>query len=87
MIYNKQTLLDISVQRSGTVENLFVLAEALGQSVTDKPMDEALLVMPERELKNKKVLKKYEQKHTLPATGDDHLPAGIGYYAVGVNGI
>jgi hypothetical protein len=78
-----QSLLDIALQETGTIEGIFDLAVANDLSLTDA-------LVPGQKLSGTAVLNKgiqdyYTAKGITPATGDVTLLGGIGYMAVGID--
>jgi hypothetical protein len=78
-VLSQQSLLDISVQDSGTVESVFALAVDNEISVTDKlvPGDMIATVPPQ----NRDIADYYRNKNLKPATwtGCSRKLGGIGY--------
>ena len=89
-ILNNQSLFDISIRYTGTIENAFKIAVANGLSLTDELEPGAQLIIPEVEMNND-VVNYFAGKGIQPATGlteNDLLIAqtvqrGIGYMQIG----
>lgn len=87
-VLHNQSLLDISVQHTGTVENCFEIAVANGLSVTEELTPGVQLIIPESVKVNKEVLNYYTSKNIRPATaitksGDyEQKPEGISYWII-----
>jgi hypothetical protein len=62
---------DISIQETGTMENLILLAVENDMSVTDTPGLDNTLVIPEDVEKNLKVVNTYKAQGLKPATALD----------------
>ena len=91
IILHNQSLLDIAVQHTGSVENTFILALQNGKSLTDDlESGEALNLEPTTINQNKDILNYYQSKKLQPATAVTQLPEiekleGIGYWAISVD--
>lgn len=75
-VLHNQTLLDVTVEHTGSLEALFAIAEKNGKSITDD-----LEVGEDIKIENtedKKVLKFYDRKKVNVATGLTDM-SGIGY--------
>lgn len=91
ILYN-QSILDVALQHTGTVESSFEIATRNGFSVSDQMAAGASIEIPEDVFKNTDVLNKYNAKKIEPATGssdfgDQEIPTlkGIGYMQIGNN--
>ena len=90
-VLNNQSLLDIAVQYTGTIENAFKIAVANGLSLTDELQPGAQLIIPSDVEMNSDVVSYFSGKGIQPATGlteNDLLIAqtvqrGIGYMQIG----
>ncbi|MDN4015132.1 hypothetical protein QX233_22035 [Chryseobacterium gambrini] len=89
IVLTHQTILDIAIQYTGTVENCFAIAVANGLSVSDVLSAGLPLEIPEDVFKNTDVLNYYDAKNIQPATGwsaeqDSEIPTlkGIGYMQI-----
>ena len=89
-VLHNQSLFDISIRYTGTIENAFKIAVANGLSLTDELGPGAQLIIPEVEMNND-VVNYFAGKGIQPATGlteNDLLIAqtvqrGIGYMQIG----
>lgn len=63
-----QNLMDISVQETGRLENIFLIAQANNRSITDDLEAGMMLDIPEGLLENKKVKNYYIKKKIKPGT-------------------
>ncbi len=89
-VLHNQSLFDISIRYTGTIENAFKIAVANGLSLTDELQPGAQLIIPEVEMNND-VVNYFAGKGIQPATGlteNDLLIAqtvqrGIGYMQIG----
>lgn len=91
ILYN-QSILDVALQHTGTVESCFEIATHNGFSVSDQLTAGISIEIPEDVFKNTDVLNKYNAKKIEPATGpsnaaDNEVPTlkGIGYMQIGNN--
>ena len=90
-ILHNQSLLDLAIQHTGSVENAFAIAVANGLSLTDDlESGEALNLEPTTINQNKDILSYYQSKKLQPATAVTQLPEierleGIGYWAISVD--
>jgi len=88
VLYN-QSLFDLSVQLYGTVEAIFILAQANGLSITDTLEVGQELEVPISEIEDVTVKNFYKRNEILPATatpdieGQAEQPKGIGVMVVG----
>ncbi|WP_336690577.1 MULTISPECIES: hypothetical protein [unclassified Chryseobacterium] len=89
IVLTHQTILDIAIQYTGTVENCFAIAVANGLSVSDVLSAGLPLEIPEDVFKNTDILNYYNAKNIQPATGwaaeqDGEIPTlkGIGYMQI-----
>ncbi|MFC3158991.1 hypothetical protein SAMN05443633_107149 [Chryseobacterium arachidis] len=89
-VLNRQSILDISIQYTGDVQNCFAIAIANGMSVSDFLSSGLTLTIPDELEKNIDVINYYASKKIKPATGatleqENQLPTlkGIGYMQIG----
>lgn len=89
IILTHQSILDIAIQHTGSVENCFAIAVANGFSVSDLLSAGLSSEIPEDVLKNTDVLNQYNAKNIQPATGwtaeqNNEIPTlkGIGYMQI-----
>lgn len=89
IILTHQSILDIAIQHTGSVENCFAIALANGFSVSDVLSAGLPAEIPENVFKNTDVLNEYNAKNIQPATGwaaeqDSEIPTlkGIGYMQI-----
>lgn len=68
VLYN-QSLFDISIRYTGTIENAFKIAVANGLSLTDELEPGAQLIIPEDVEMNSDVVSYFAGKGIQPATG------------------
>ena len=85
-----QSLLDIAIQHTGSVENTFAIAVANGLSLTDDLPAGTEIKLPDSVNKDSDVLNYYTAKRLQPATAVIMLPEeerleGIGYWAISVD--
>jgi hypothetical protein len=90
LVLNNQSILDVSLQHTGTVENCFAIAIANGFSVSDLLTAGTSLLIPENLRNDNDVLNYYSAKKIQPATAiteDTEIPTlkGIGYMNLGGN--
>ncbi|GAB6123088.1 hypothetical protein [Dysgonomonas termitidis] len=80
---NSQSLPDLSLQESGTLEGVFDLAVANNRSITDalEPGAELATASP----RDSQVYNYYHVRGLTPATGAVDLPGGIGYMGIGID--
>ena len=87
-ILHNQSLLDLAIQHTGSVENAFILALQNGKSLTDDlEYGEALNLEPTAINQNKDILSYYQSKKLQPATAVILPPEaerleGIGYWVI-----
>ena len=67
-ILHNQSLLDLAIQHTGSVENAFILALQNGKSLTDDLVAGEQLYL-ENTKNNKDILSYYQSKKLQPATG------------------
>lgn len=88
-VKDRQTLLDVALQTSGSVEAVMDLALANGLSITDELSDGQVLEVAE--VKDVAVVSRYEINSIFPATeaSDDERNEmayeGIGFMGIGID--
>ncbi len=88
-IIDKQNLLDIALQGTGTIESVFEIGLKNNVSITDEIVPGTTIEIPDFLLQNKDVLNYYNQNLILPATGSNdenigvEILEGIDYWAIG----
>lgn len=86
-ILHNQSLLDLAIQHTGSVENAFILALQNGKSLTDDLVAGEQLYL-ENTKNNKDILSYYQSKKLQPATGVSRTGdssfqlRGIGYWVI-----
>ena len=85
-ILHHQSLLDLAIQHTGSVENAFILALQNGKSLTDDLVAGEQLSLKNTK-NNKDILNYYQSKKLQPATAVTQLPEierleGIGYWVI-----
>lgn len=85
-----QSLLDLAIQHTGSVENAFALAVENGLSLTDELTSGESLSLATYDIQqNKDILGYYQAKRLQPATAISQTltansrPQGIDYWAIG----
>ena len=87
VVLHHQSLLDLAVQHTGSVENAFILALQNGKSLTDDLVAGEQLYL-ENTKNNKDILSYYQSKKLQPATGVSRTGdssfqlRGIGYWVI-----
>lgn len=67
-VLHNQSLLDLALQHTGTVESVFELATANTLSITDEVAAGKTLALPAEAFVNKDILAYYSAKNLQPAT-------------------
>nr|DAV24520.1 MAG TPA: hypothetical protein [Caudoviricetes sp.] len=67
-VLHNQSLLDLALQHTGTIESVFELAEANTLNITDDVVAGKTLVLPVEAFSNKDILGYYTAKNLQPAT-------------------
>ena len=67
-VLHNQSLLDLALQHTGTIESVFEMAEANALNITDDVVAGKTLVLPAEMLTNKDILSYYKAKNLQPAT-------------------
>lgn len=67
-VLHNQSLLDLSLQHTGTIESIFELAEANALNITDDVVTGKTLALPDEAFTNKDILAYYIAKNLQPAT-------------------
>ena len=67
-VLHNQSLLDIALQHTGTIESVFEFAEANSINITDDVQAGKTLVLPAEAFTNKDILGYYTAKNLQPAT-------------------
>jgi hypothetical protein len=83
-IIDRQNLLDIALQETGSIEGVFELATANDIAVSDEVSAGTELKVPEGNI-NADVLRQYKANNIKPATGniqDAEILEGIGYWHI-----
>lgn len=65
---HNQSLLDLALQHTGTIESVFEFAEANAFNITDDVVAGKTLVLPAEAFSNKDILNYYTAKNLQPAT-------------------
>lgn len=65
---HNQSLLDLALQHTGTIESVFEFAEANSINITDDVQAGKTLVLPAEVFSNKDILNYYTAKNLQPAT-------------------
>ncbi|MHA3046007.1 hypothetical protein JSO59_001360 [Riemerella anatipestifer] len=85
---HNQTLLDVCLQHTGTIEGVFELAMANDLSITDDVQAGAVLQLPEGIKTDRDIFNYYTSKNIQPATAITEVVEkceGIGCWAIGVD--
>ena len=87
IILHNQSLLDLAVQHTGSVENTFALAVVNGLSLTDDLPAGTEIKLPDSVNKDSDVLNYYTAKRLQPATAviilsEAERLEGIGYWVI-----
>jgi hypothetical protein len=84
-VRNNQTLLDLSLQTTGSVEEAFNLALANGLGITDEVATGTLLARTD--VVDEMVVEQYTADRIIPATGItvEQLLEGIDYWAINID--
>lgn len=83
-----QTLFDIAIQETGSMENAFAIAEANGIALSDDPPE--MLTIPDGIITDNGVTECFTARKIKPATGmsivpgqeEELMPDGIGYMII-----
>lgn len=67
-VLHNQSLLDLALQHTGSIESVFELAEANALNITDDVQAGKTLVLPAETFTNKDILGYYTTKNLQPAT-------------------
>lgn len=67
-VLNNQSLLDIAIQHTGSVENCFAIAAANGLAVSDLLSAGSILIIPGTLKNDTDILNYYTSKKIMPAT-------------------
>lgn len=67
-VLHNQSLLDLALQHTGTIESIFELAEANTLNISDDVVAGKTLVLPTEAFTNKDILAYYTAKNLQPAT-------------------
>lgn len=80
-----QSLFDIAVQETGSVENVFELAFANDLSITDILQAGTEIIIPDTIEKDKNVYGYYNRLELKPATDIGAQKGGIGYMGIQID--
>lgn len=67
-VLHNQSLLDLALQHTGTIESIFEFAEANALNISDDVVAGKTLVLPAEAFTNKDILAYYTAKNLQPAT-------------------
>lgn len=67
-VLHNQSLLDLAIQHTGTIESVFELAEANTLNIADDVQAGKILILPTEAFTNKEILAYYTAKNLQPAT-------------------
>lgn len=67
-VLHNQSLLDLALQHTGTMESIFELAEANALNITDDVVAGKTLALPDEAFTNQDILAYYISKNLQPAT-------------------
>lgn len=88
-VLHNQSLLDVCLQHTGSIEGVFELAMNNNLSITDDIQVGKILNLPEGITTDKDILNYYKAKNIQPATAiieqTEEKLEGIGYWAIGVD--
>ena len=91
-ILHNQSLLDLALQHTGTIESVFEMAEANALNITDDIVAGKTLVLSSEAFTNKDILAYYTAKNIQPATAftkeDEQVakrPEGISIWAINLD--
>lgn len=90
-ILNNQSLLDIAIQATGSVENAFLIAKANSLAVDSYLVPGYELIIPNSVAFNRDILDYYTAKNVKPATDEPfdgeqpEILEGIGYWIIEKN--
>ena len=88
IVLHNQSLLDIAIQHTGSVANVFLIAQANGLAVSDELVAGSELTIPDVE-NNNDILNYYSSRAIQPATALTEIVTeivrqrGIGYMQIG----
>lgn len=94
-VLHNQTLFDFTIQHTGNVRNIFLIAKTNNLAISDELIPGSDLIIPDEIESNDDVLRHYENKVIQPATAitnilnDTEEPQleGIGYWIIGDDNI
>lgn len=91
-VLHNQSLLDLALQHTGTIESIFEFAEANALNITDDVVAGRTLVLSAETFTNKDILVYYTAKNLQPATAftkeDEQVakrPEGISIWAINLD--
>ena len=91
-VLHNQSLLDLALQHTGTIESVFELAGANALNITDDVVAGKTLILPAEAFTNKDILAYYTAKNLQPATAfskeDEKVaqrPDGISIWAINLD--
>ncbi|WP_314918036.1 hypothetical protein [Capnocytophaga gingivalis] len=67
-VLHNQSLLDLALQHTGTIESIFEFAEANALNISDDVVAGKTLILPAEAFTNKDILAYYTAKNLQPAT-------------------
>ena len=95
IVLHNQSLLDFAIQHTGSVANVFLIAQANGLAVSDELVAGSELTIPDTVVLDTDIKNYYTSRAIQPATAlttiiDDNTepsPEGIGYWIIGDDNI
>ena len=95
IVLHNQSLLDFAIQHTGSVANVFLIAQANVLSVSDDLEPGTILIIPDTVVLDTDIKTYYTSRAIQPATAlttiiDDNTepsPEGIGYWIIGDDNI
>lgn len=82
-----QNLLDIAIQETGSIENVFLIAEANSVSVTDNLSAGVSIIIPDSVVIDTKVKNYFDGRKLKPATSVDSQSGESDMYGIDFMGI
>lgn len=85
LVENNQTLFDVALNATGSIENIMTIALANNISICDMPIVGNSPILPANISNNKNTLHYLQQNNITIATRGSLFKNGIGYWRIGLD--
>ena len=85
LVQNNQTLLDVTLNETGSINNLMLIADANNLSICDMPLVGSSPIVPLGISNNKNTISYLQHNNISIATRGALFKNGIGYWRIGID--